>query len=154
MTTANLTSAHESASAQFSKASAQTQIVVLHYLAQKIRRASKSATPGAFFSQKVQTVLKQIQQMPKGDRHEALQEILRGSPTRLTEVYGELDTNMRMAFWYRLANAQPDEVLLCQSALDTWSKEQHALLVDLSNRESNELVSFLREAVATEATSI
>jgi len=119
----------------------------LHYLAQKIHRASNTATPSAFFSQKVQTVIKQLQQLPRAGRHQALEEILHGTPTRLAEAYGELDTNMRMAFWYRLANSHRGEALLANQALTRWSQEQHLLLSDLETRDCNELITFLREAV-------
>jgi len=140
---------------QFSQAGAQTKLVILHYLAQKLYRASDSATPSAFFSQKVQTVLKQLQQLPRADRHEALEEILHGIPTRLTEVYSELDTNMRMAFWYRLANSHRGEALLAQQPLSSWNPEQHVLLSELETCDCNELIAFLREAVAAkELTAI
>jgi hypothetical protein len=148
MTTLNLNPQLHHAIDQFSRASAQTQLVILHYLAQKIHRASHSATPSAFFSQKVHTVLKQLQQLPRAERHYALEEILHGSPTRLAEAYSELDTNMRMAFWYRLANGHREEMLLAHQPLSHWSQEQHLLLSDLETRDCNELITFLREAVA------
>jgi hypothetical protein len=148
MTTANLNSTVDRSVDQFFSASAQTQLVVLNYLAQKIHRASNSAALGAFFSQKVQNVIKQLQQLPREDRYSALEEILHGGPTRLTEAYGELDTNMRMAFWYRLANSRRGESVLSPGSLTSWSQEQHNLLSELETRDSNELVTFLRQAVS------
>ena len=148
MSTAHLTADSESITTKFFAASAQTQLVVLHYLAQKIHRTAQSATPSAFFSQKVQGVLKQIQQLPKEERHEALEEILHGVPTRLTEAYADLDDNMRMAFWYRLANSRRGDALLANNSVTAWNQEQHVLLTDLDRRESNELLHFMREAVA------
>ena len=150
MTTANLSSPLDCSTDRFSQASAQTKLVILHYLSQRIYRASNSATPSAFFSQRVQTVIKQLQQLPREDRYAALEEILHGVPTRLTEAYGELDTNMRMAFWYRLANSRRDDSLLAHGALTSWNQEQHVLLTDLETRDSNELITFLRDAVASE----
>ncbi|MEM6715576.1 MAG: orange carotenoid protein N-terminal domain-containing protein, partial [Cyanobacteria bacterium P01_C01_bin.147] len=82
--------------------------------------------------------------------HSALEEILYGMPTRLAEAYGELDTNMRMAFWYRLANSRRNDSLLAHGALTSWNQEQHLLLADLETRDSNELITFLRDAVADE----
>ncbi|MEM1280431.1 MAG: orange carotenoid protein N-terminal domain-containing protein [Cyanobacteria bacterium P01_D01_bin.6] len=150
MTTANLNSQIDRSIDRFFNASAQTRLVILHYLAQRIHRASNSATPSAFFSQRVQTVIKQLQQLPREDRHSALEEILYGMPTRLAEAYGELDTNMRMAFWYRLANSRRNDSLLAHGALTSWNQEQHLLLADLETRDSNELITFLRDAVADE----
>jgi hypothetical protein len=147
MATVNLTSNLENTAVKFHASSAQTQLVVLNYLARKIHQASKNAAPSAFFSQKVQSVLKQIQQLPREERQEALTEILNGAPTRLTEAYEALDTNMRMAFWYRLANSRRDDGLLPQPLLQEGNAEQNMLLLDLESRDSNELVSFLRVAL-------
>lgn len=153
MTTLNLNSQLHYSINQFSRASAQTQIVILHYLAQRIHRASNAATPSAFFSQKVHTVLKQLQQLPRVERRQALEEILHGTPTRLTEAYGELDANMRMAFWYRLANSHREEMLLAHQPLSHWNQEQHSLLSDLESRDCNELIAFLREAVTVKSVA-
>ncbi|RZM74863.1 orange carotenoid protein N-terminal domain-containing protein [Leptolyngbya iicbica] len=148
MKTINLTSHQiDNSIDRFFAASAHTQLVILNYLAQKIHRASNTATPSAFFSQKVQIMIQQLHQLPREDRHLALEEILHGVPTRLTEAYSDLDTNMRMAFWYRLANSRRDESLLSPKALTAWNQEQHMLLSDLETRDSNELVTFLRQAV-------
>jgi len=153
MKTANLNSRQVNSSIdRFFAASAQTQLVALNYVAQKIHRASNTATPSAFFSQTVQIVIKQLQQLPREDRHLALEEILHGVPTRLSEAYGGLDTNMKMAFWYRLANSCRDEALL-PNALTGWNQDQHLLLADLETRDSNELVTFLRQAV-TESQAV
>lgn len=147
MAAVNLVSNFEHIANRFHQASAQTQLVVLHYIAQKIHKTSKMATPSAFFSQKVHEVLKQIQQLPKGDRQEALEEILHGVPTRLAEAYDSLDTNMRMAFWYRLVNGRQGDALLPNSYAHRHSLELDALMSDLEELDSNELVSFLRVAV-------
>ncbi|MBE7385356.1 MAG: hypothetical protein F6J95_028650 [Leptolyngbya sp. SIO1E4] len=153
MAAANLTVNLENANIQFQQASAQTRLVVLYYLAKQLHQASKAATPSALFSQKVQAVIKHVQQLPKEERHEALQEILAGAPTRLTEAYEALDTNMRMAFWYRVANSRRGDVLLSKSLYQEPSSGQRALLADLASRDSNELVSFLHEAVADKAVA-
>ncbi|NER84534.1 MAG: hypothetical protein F6K42_34445 [Leptolyngbya sp. SIO1D8] len=147
MAAANLASNLESTNVQFNQTSAQTRLVILHYLAKRLHQASTAAKPSALFSQKVQSVLKQVQQVPREERQEVLQEILAGAPTRLSEAYEDLDTNMKMAFWYRLVNNRRENVLLLKSIPQETSSEQIALLSDLASRDSNELVSFLREAV-------
>ena len=144
----------EDASIQFKRANAHTRLVVLHYLAKQLHKASKTAKPGAFFSQKVQGVIKQVQQLPREERQEALQEVLTGAPTRLTEVYEELDTNMRMAFWYRLANGRRGDILIPKTISHEVGDNQETLLSDLASRDSNELVSFLREAVTDKAFAV
>ncbi|MEM9003591.1 MAG: orange carotenoid protein N-terminal domain-containing protein [Cyanobacteria bacterium P01_F01_bin.86] len=144
----------ENAGIQFNQANAQTRLVVLHYLAKQLHKASKTAKPGAFFSQKVQGMLKQVQQVPREERQEALQEILTGTPTRLTEVYEGLDTNMRMAFWYRLANGRKGDSLLSKTLASEVNSEQAELLSELASRDSNELVSFLRKAVAEKELAV
>jgi hypothetical protein len=148
MATVNLVSNLEQVAHQFHQARAQTQLVVLHDIIQKIHRISKMATPSAFFSQKVQEVLKSLHQVPKGDRQQALEEILHGSPTRLTEAYDQLDTNMRMAFWYRLVNGRHENSWRLATHADANSRELAALLSEIDALDSNELVSLLRLVVA------
>ena len=148
MASAKLAFNLENTKDQFQQATAQTKLLVLHYLAKQLHRASTTAAPSAFFSQKVQGLLKQVQQLPREDRYEALQEVLAGVPTRLTEVYEELDVNMRMAFWYRLMNSRRGDLRLSRASSLEVSASQNSLLSDLASRDSNELVSFLREAVS------
>lgn len=145
MAIANLTTNLDKLNLQYRRATPQTQLQVLYFLAKQVHRASKSATPGAFFSQKVQQVLKQIQQLSREDRNQALQEILTSSPTRLSEAYGELDTNMKMAFWYRLANGAWIDFEAAANASADGDRE--ALLTSLESRDSNELIAFFRQAV-------
>ncbi|MDB9528074.1 orange carotenoid protein N-terminal domain-containing protein [Oscillatoria sp. CS-180] len=150
MAVTNLKSNLDNTTVKFRQSSARTQLVILYYLAQKLHRASKVATPSALFSQKVHGVLKQIQQLSCEDRYVVLEEILRGSPTRLTEAYDELDTNMRIAFWYRLANNRKGNLLPSMPYGQNLNLDQEALLSELDSRDSNELVTFLREAVEAE----
>ena len=147
MAAVNLVSNLESVANRFHQAGAQTQLVALHYSAQKIHKTSKMATPSAFFSQKMHEVLKQIRQLSKDDRQEVLAEILHGAHTRLAEAYDNLDTNMRMAFWYRLVNDYPGYRLLPTGRSYPASLELEALLSDLEVLDSNELIAFLRAAV-------
>lgn len=132
---------------QFHQSSAQTKLIVLHYLAKQLHRASKATTPSAFFSQKVQEVVKQVKQLSREERYEALHDIMTETPTRLTEVYQSLDTNMKMAFWYRLANDRQYRGFLPVSLPQGLNVQQDNLLLDLANRDSNELVSLLHGAV-------
>lgn len=143
----NFESTRERSDFDFHQLDARTKLVVLHYLARKIHRASKAATPSALFSQKVHNVLKQMQQLSREERYEALEEILRGVPTRLTEAYDGLDTNMRMAFWYRLVNNRQNDVLYSLPYTGALNPDQKALLAHLESRDSNELVTLLRDAV-------
>ncbi len=144
----------EDVGVQFERANAQTQLVVLHYLSKQLHKASKTAKPGAFFSQKVQGMIKQVQQLPREERQEALQEILTGAPTRLTEMYEHLDTNMRMAFWYRFTNGRRGEAAILKALNHDANNGQSDLLSNLSNRDSNELVSILREAVTDKELAV
>ncbi len=147
MTAANLEFNLDQATIQFRQARADTQLMVLYSLVQRLHRVSRTATPTAFFSQKVQAVLKQLQQLPRPERHQALEEILMGVPTRLTEAYEDLDINMRMAFWYRLVNGEQGDTMLPQPQSPAMAEERRQLLAALEQRDSNELVALLREAV-------
>ncbi|MEM0979426.1 MAG: orange carotenoid protein N-terminal domain-containing protein [Cyanobacteria bacterium P01_H01_bin.58] len=132
---------------QFHQSSAQTKLIVLHYLAKQLHHASKATTPSAFFSQKVQEVVKQVQQLSREERSAALHDMMTETPTRLTEAYQLLDTNMKMAFWYRLANDRKYQGFLPASSPRGLNVQQDNLLLDLGNRDSNELVFLLRGAV-------
>lgn len=132
---------------QFHQSSAQTKLIVLQYLAKQLHHDSKATTPGAFFSQKVQEILKQVQQLSREERSEALHDIMAAIPTRLTEAYQRLDTNMKMAFWYRLANDRQYQCFLPASLPQGLNVQQDDLLLELANRDSNELVFLLRGAV-------
>lgn len=148
MTIANLTFNIDRTAVQFQRAMPSTQLVILHYLVKQLNKASKTATPSAFFSQRVQNVLRQLQQLPREERYQALQEILVGVPTRISEAYSELDVNMKMAFWYRLANSDQSSILLSGVYTQADEGTRNDLLADLESRDSNELVSFLREVVS------
>jgi len=151
MEATNLKSNSVDVGVEFQQADAKTKLVVLNYLVRQLNRASRAATPSALFSQRVQEVVNQIQQLPREERCEALQEILAGIPTRLTDAYKGLDTNMRMAFWYRLLNDSRGNTLLPKALPYETDNFQAALLSDLASRESNELVALLREAVSQDA---
>ncbi len=153
MAVSNITVDVEKSALLFQQATPPERIAILHFLAKKIHQASKTARPGAFFSQKVHAVLGQFRQLPREDRYAALQEILAGEPTRLSEAYASLDTNMRMAFWYQLVNDPKGNGLSPMASGQTIEMLDRSLLADLEHRDSNELVSFLREAVQTEAVA-
>jgi hypothetical protein len=132
---------------RFQQADAKTQLATLCYLARRIYQTSNTTTPRAFFSQRVHEVLKFIQQLPKQDRCAALEDILSGVPTRLAEAYDDLDVNMRMAFWYRLANSQTCEPLRLILPTSDHTSECKQLLADLETCDANELVSIMWNAV-------
>lgn len=147
MAIANLAFNINTATTQFHQAAPQTQLQVLHFLGKQLNKASKAAAPSAFFSQRVQSVLKQIHQLPREESSQALQDILTRVPTRVTEAYEGLDANMRMAFWYRLANSDRGDLLLAKAPMKDENGAQVRLMDDLESRDSNELVSFFHEAV-------
>jgi nitrogen fixation/metabolism regulation signal transduction histidine kinase len=138
------------ASVRFEKSNTQTKLIVLLGSAKQLSKDSKTTRSGAFFSQRVQDVLKQFQQLSREDQQEALQEIVTGVPTRLTEAYKELDTNMKMVFWYRLTDDFQGNVLLSKLFSQTKSNIQENLMSELATWNAHELMLFLREAVATE----
>ena len=147
MATANITVDLGQTVARFQQVNPQTRLAILYYLAKKIHQASQTTNPSAFLSQKVHTILKQLQQLPREDRQAALQEMLSGEPTRLTEAYEMLDTNMRMAFWYQIVNSRKGDAILLAANFEATDVLERSLLTDLESRDSNELVSLLREAV-------
>ena len=138
------------ANVQFKQSNAETKLFVLLGSAKQLYEDNRATTSGALFSQKVQCILKELQQIPKNERQEALQEIVTGAQTRLTEAYEKLDTNMKMVFWYRLTDNLQGNSLLSKPFSQNLISNQERLLSELVTRDSNELLSFLRAAVETD----
>ncbi|MDA0265516.1 MAG: hypothetical protein O2890_01540 [Cyanobacteria bacterium] len=132
----------------FKQGSADLRLATLHFLAQSLHQVSAQTLPTAFFSQLVQQVIRQVEQVPQDERVEVLRDMVSGANTRLAEAYDGLDINKKLAFWYRLVNTT-DLMANAVQSLDTahqWTLETH--LRELAKRDINELVQVFKTAVA------
>lgn len=151
MTAVNLTAVDvrfqfEQAIQAFDSVEVDCKIAVLWQIYDTLGQAFAAIAPVALFSQAVQQLLNQIQQVDRDDQTAILRDILAGADTRFTQAYQELNINMKLAFWHRLFNLLPANRLpltTCQ----TGSAITQALLVRLDAMGLNERLHFLRRAV-------
>lgn len=153
MTTATLTRPVRNAIRQFQAIDPEGQLRVLWFLSQQLYRAAATTAPAACFSQRVQRLIDQLSQVPQSDRLMVLQEIVSGANTRLAEAYDALSANMRLAFWYRLANSLDFRGVPALSPAPGQTASE-GLLADLSERDYNELVSFFETAVTLTGSAV
>lgn len=140
---------------QFSQADIDTRLSVLWFLSKRLYQTSKTAAPVALFSQVVQGLIQQVDQLSREDRIDALREIVAGSNTRLSEAYSDLNANMKLAFWYRLANNSFLSNLNLEKAVQVRDRGLcDRLLNDLAERDFNELANFLHRAVSVTGISV
>ncbi|MGB3202623.1 MAG: orange carotenoid protein N-terminal domain-containing protein [Nodosilinea sp.] len=122
------------------------KIAVLWHTYDTLGQAFAAIAPVALFSQAVQQLLNQIQQLDRDDQTAILRDILAGADTRFTVVYQALNTNMKLAFWHRLFHQMPASRLpltTCQNG----SARTQALLARLNTMGLNERLHFLRRVV-------
>ncbi|MFQ4139327.1 orange carotenoid protein N-terminal domain-containing protein [Nodosilinea sp. PGN35] len=136
----------EQAVQAFESVDVDCKIAVLWQTYDTLGQAFAAIAPVALFSQAVQQLLSQIQQVDRDDQTAILRDILAGADTRFTQAYQALNINMKLAFWHRLFNLLPANRLplsTCQNG----SAATQALLVRLDAMGLNERLHFLRRAV-------
>jgi hypothetical protein len=145
MTAVDVRSQFEETITVFKSASVDCQLTVLWQAYDTLGQAFASVAPVALFSQAVQQLVKQLNQVNREDQLEILRDILSGADTRFTQVYQTLSVNMKLAFWQRLFSHRDWQHLLsvtnCQPASQT-------LIARLSTMGLNERLHFLRRVVA------
>ncbi len=136
----------EQAVQAFESVDVDCKIAVLWQTYNTLGQAFAAIAPVALFSQAVQQLLSQIQQVDRDDQAAILRDILAGADTRFTQAYRGLNINMKLAFWHRLFNLLPATRLPLPSCQDGSATTQ-ALLVRLDAMGLNERLHFLRRAV-------
>jgi hypothetical protein len=137
-----------SAAERFYRADTDTRIAMLWMMAKRLHQASTVAAPAAAFSQVVQGLIRQLHQVQREDQLDVLRDMVTGANTRLAEVYGTLDTNMRLAFWYRLVNSHARGVMADPLKALAEGASLHQTLAELDRHDSNELVNLFKTAVS------
>lgn len=131
----------EATIAQFRGMTPDNQLGILWMIYDHLGHAIASVTPVAKFSQVVNSLIRQLHQLNRHERFQALRDIVMGTPTRFSEAYSELDINMKLAFWYRLAN-DPNGAPRYPLSL-----EAHPILHALDGMDLNQQLYFLRQIV-------
>ncbi|MEA5447500.1 orange carotenoid protein N-terminal domain-containing protein [Leptolyngbya sp. CCNP1308] len=136
----------EQAVQSFESVDVDCKIAVLWQIYDTLGQAFAAIAPVALFSQAVQQLLSQIQQVDRDDQSAIMRDILAGADTRFTQAYQALNTNMKLAFWHRLFSLIPTSRLPITACRDGSATTQ-ALIARIGTMGLNERLHFLRRAV-------
>ncbi|MGF1571213.1 MAG: orange carotenoid protein N-terminal domain-containing protein [Nodosilinea sp.] len=128
----------------FKSADADCQLTILWETYNTLGQAFATIAPVALFSQAVQQLLNQLDQLSRDEQFDVLRDILSGANTRFAAAYGTLNVNMKLAFWHRLINRM---ALPANMSCQVKSAETAALLMRLDTMGLNERLHFLRRVV-------
>jgi Orange carotenoid protein, N-terminal len=137
----------EQAVQSFESVDVDCKIAVLWQIYDTLGQAFAAIAPVALFSQAVQQLLGQIQQVDRDDQTAILRDILAGADTRFTQAYQALNVNMKLAFWHRLFSLMPTNRLPLTACRDG-SVTTKALLARVNTMGLNERLHFLRRVVS------
>ncbi|NJO08410.1 MAG: hypothetical protein HC873_00785 [Leptolyngbyaceae cyanobacterium SL_1_1] len=101
----NQDSAVRQTAEQFNQLIADEQLTVLWRICKAMGETIHKAAPAVMFSQVVQSLFAQLLQLQRQEQLEALQDIASGAETRIGLAYRDLSSSLKLAFWYRLAQA-------------------------------------------------
>lgn len=149
MTVAELKISFNQATTFFAQADADSRLAILNHVYNNLREAITSPAPTALHSQVVNHLIRQLHQVRREDRLEVLRDMLNGAETRFGREYSTLNINMRLAFWYRLAE-ESDLALAttARSHRDGTAFRTLARLVD--EMDLNQQIHFLRQVLSAE----
>lgn len=132
----------------FRQAPADCQLVTLWQAYDTMGQAFGSVAPLALFSQAVQQLVQQVQQVSREEQIEICRDILGHADTRFTQAYQGLSPNMKLAFWHRLFSRGrnlPWEMVVQRANRQA---ETYLLRSRLGGMGLNERIHFLRQAIA------
>ena len=147
MTLVNLEINLEQAVDQFGKASIDDRLALLWFSYEKVGRAIKSAAPVAIFSQITQRLFTQVKHIRREEQLDAIRDIAAGADTRVSREYTTLNVNMKLAFWYKLAQGVQNGSIQQVPHNHELSPEAKPVLTALEAMGFNEQVSFLQKAI-------
>jgi len=145
MTAVDIRLQFEQAVQAFEAADTDCQIAILWQTYDTLGNAFAAIAPVALFSQAVQQLINQMQQVDRDDQVSILRDIMAQADTRFVHAYQGLNINMKLAFWHRLFAFVPASRLplaTCQQEPTT-----QALLTRLNAMGLNERLHFLRRVV-------
>lgn len=137
----------EQAVQAFEATPTEYKIAVLWQTYDTLGHAFATIAPVALFSQAVQQLISQIQQVDRSDQLSILRDILAGADTRFSDAYQALNINMKLAFWHRLFHLMPASRLSLAACQDSLAVPNN-LLACLDSMGLNERLHFLRQVVS------
>ncbi|MFE4105464.1 orange carotenoid protein N-terminal domain-containing protein [Almyronema epifaneia] len=132
---------------QFTELRADEQLIILWRIYEMMGEAIHMAAPAVMFSQMVQSLFAQLLQLQRKEQIEALQDIASGEETRISVAYGNLSAPLKLAFWYRLAQAHKRGQFPAVPQAEHLSYKAERLLENLQQLGFNQKVTFLQAAV-------
>ncbi|QQE65032.1 hypothetical protein GFS31_17170 [Leptolyngbya sp. BL0902] len=132
----------------FRQAPTDCQLVTLWQAYDTMGQAFGSVAPLALFSQAVQQLVQQVQQVSREEQIDICRDILGHADTRFTHAYQALNPNMKLAFWHRLFNRGRN--LPWEAVVQRANRQADTYLLRsrLSGMGLNERIHFLRQAIA------
>jgi hypothetical protein len=148
MTAIDIRSQYDRAVLAFKAADVDCQLAMLWQIHATLGQAFASVAPVALYSQSVQHLLKQLEQVNRDERLHILRDILAGEYTRFTEEYRALNINMRMAFWHRVASKMSLDSLPTAAVCNRTSGPGRELLHYVDSMGLNERLHYLRRVLS------
>ena len=150
MTTVNIPLQFEQAVQSFKASEVDCRIAVIWQTYETLGQAFAAIAPVALFSQAVQQLISQMQQVDSHDQVAILRDILAGADTRFSQAYQALNINMKLAFWHRIVHLIPAGRLQlepCHGSAHNGSADTQNLLTRINAMGLNERLHFLRRVV-------
>lgn len=147
MTAVNIPLQFEQTIQAFESAEVDCRLAVIWQTYETLGQAFAAIAPVALFSQAVQHLIRQVQQVDSADQVAILRDILAGADTRFGHAYHALNINMKLAFWHRLVHLIPPGRLPLD-ACQRGNASTQALLARIDAMGLNERLHFLRRVVA------
>ncbi|HEY9881131.1 MAG TPA: orange carotenoid protein N-terminal domain-containing protein [Leptolyngbyaceae cyanobacterium] len=148
MTAVNTRVDFEQAIDSFKRADAECKLSVLWHIYQELGNESSSPAPAAMYSQVVNHLIGHLQQVSREERADALKDIINGAETRFGREYSDLNINMRLAFWYRLAKGLDPALVGANKNCQDNSKLGQEIIRFLGDMDLNQQMHFLRQALS------
>ncbi|MBD2256385.1 orange carotenoid protein N-terminal domain-containing protein [Pseudanabaena sp. FACHB-2040] len=148
MTAVELKTGFNQAITSFKQANADCKLAVLEHAYCNLRHAIASPAPAALFSQVVNHLIRQFQQVRREDRPETLKEILVGAETRFGREYSTLNINMRLAFWYRLSQDMDPALVDAAKNCRKNSSTAQEIIELIDEMDLNQQMHFLRQVLS------
>lgn len=132
----------------FRQAPLDCQLATLWQAHNTLGHAFGTVAPLALFSQAVQRLVQQVQQMSREEQLDICREILGHADTRFAHAYQDLSPNMKLAFWHRLF-AQGRNLPWSTIVHQAHRQADTALLQSrLTTMGLNERIHFLQQVIA------
>jgi hypothetical protein len=147
MTAVDIRSQYDRAAVAFHAADVDCQLAMLWQIYTTLGQAFASIAPVALYSQAVQHLIKQLEQVNRAERLNILRDILSGEYTRFTEEYKALNINMRLAFWHRVTNNLSFDRLPTAAVCDRTSGPDRELMHYVDSMGLNERLNYLRRVL-------